>query len=344
MRVFLYEYTCAVADPTLPPALRAEGRAMLRAVAEDFSRLPGVCANTLVATGWAAHIPGVEAFIHGGDERAAFRQLAAAADFTLVIAPETDNILESRCRWVLEAGGRLLGPRPDAVGLTGDKYALAQHFQKWRIRTPESLLFSWPSAENLQFPMVLKPRFGAASQATFLVHDMQGTRFAIDQASGEIGEFIVQAFVPGTPASVAILIGPSEMVPLLPAEQHLSGDGRFHYLGGRLPLAPELCGRVQDLAGRAVATVAGLQGYVGVDVVLGEPDDGCGDQVIEINPRLTTSYVGLRLMARENLAERMLRAAAGKPIGELTWASGAVRFGTDGSVVWEGKVNPDQCR
>ena len=31
-----------------------------------------------------------------------------------------------------------------------------------------------------------------------------------------------------------------------------------------------------------------------------------GDRVIEINPRLTTSYVGLRALARFNLAEALL--------------------------------------
>ena len=50
----------------------------------------------------------------------------------------------------------------------------------------------------------------------------------------------------------------------------------------------------------------GLSGYVGVDVVLG--NDG-RDWAIEINPRLTTSYVGLRALAGFNLAEAMLAVA-----------------------------------
>ena len=46
------------------------------------------------------------------------------------IAPEFDRILESRCRWVLEEGGRLLGPSPEAVALTADKLALAEHLER----------------------------------------------------------------------------------------------------------------------------------------------------------------------------------------------------------------------
>ena len=43
----------------------------------------------------------------------------------------------------------------------------------------------------------------------------------------------------------------------------------------------------------------GLQGYVGVDVVLGEETSW----LIEINPRPTTSYVGLRRVIDLNMAE-----------------------------------------
>ena len=108
-------------------------------------------------------------------------------------------------------------------------------------------------------------------------------------AEGWRGELIRQTFVPGMAASVAFLIGPGRCVPLAPAAQHLSDDGRFRYLGGSVPLTAELSERAIRAGRRAVEAIGGLRGYVGVDVVLGDTD-----QVIEINPRLTTSYVGLR--------------------------------------------------
>jgi predicted ATP-grasp superfamily ATP-dependent carboligase len=39
-------------------------------------------------------------------------------------------------------------------------------------------------------------------------------------------------------------------------------------------------------------------GYLGVDLILGEDGNGAVDCVVEINPRLTTSYVGLQAAAR----------------------------------------------
>ena len=55
------------------------------------------------------------------------------------------------------------------------------------------------------------------------------------------------------------------------------------------------------------------------------------DQVIEINPRLTTSYIGLRALAETNLAEAMLRVADGDDV-VLRWREGAVEFTADGTL------------
>ena len=114
--------------------------------------------------------------------------------------------------------------------------------------------------------------------------------------------------------------------------QRLSGDGRFSYLGGEIPLPDGLALRAVSLGRRAIDAVPGLMGYVGVDLVLGDATDGSGDFAIEINPRLTTSYVGLRSLADFNLAEAMLRIADNEPPPPMAWKPGRVRFTPDGTV------------
>jgi predicted ATP-grasp superfamily ATP-dependent carboligase len=112
----------------------------------------------------------------------------------------------------------------------------------------------------------------------------------------------------------------------------LSDDGRFHYLGGTLPLPSPLGMRAIKLGRRAVEAMPGLRGYVGVDLVLGDAADGSGDFAIEINPRLTTSYLGLRMLAQDNLAAAMLRVTLGHDIGKLRWRQEVIRFGVVGSL------------
>src|SRR5262249_28296825 len=138
------------------------------------------------------------------------------------------------------------------------------------------------------------------------------------------GELVVQPFLAGEAASVAFLVGPEEVVPLLPARQHIDvlADGSMHYRGGRLPQA--MPPGAIALAARAVACVPGLRGYVGVDLVLADEP-----HVIEINPRLTTSYIGLRRLARFNVMQAMLDVLAGAPPGALDYHAGEATFQTD---------------
>jgi predicted ATP-grasp superfamily ATP-dependent carboligase len=348
--------------------MRTEGLAMLSAVMEDFSRLPGleVCGivdesrefgigsqkSGIRSQGSGTELTSDSCFLTSSgqfhsagkqfrrirppEEEAVFRQLAGQADYTLVIAPEFDDILARRCRWVEEVHGRLLGPSSAAARLTGDKLALGQRLQDYRIPTPHFEVFAAGKFRpSFPFPVVCKPRFGAGSLATFLVRDAKELARCQDQlqAEGWQGEMLVQPFVPGQATSVAFLISPRQRLTLLPAAQNLSADGRFRYLGGTLPLRPELAKRAVCLASGAIEAVPGLRGYVGVDLVLGGNEDGSGDGLIEINPRLTASYIGLRALCKANLAEAMLRLAAGEIMPALNWRPGVVHFQPDGTIL-----------
>jgi predicted ATP-grasp superfamily ATP-dependent carboligase len=313
MRVFVYEYTCAVPCPH--PSIRAEGLAMLRALVADF------------------HSANVETVTLIGEyslerEAEAFRKAAAGCDWSVVIAPEFDHLLEERCRWVEEAGGRLLGPSPDALRLTADKVLLSEHLARQGIPTPSSrLVRGGETLGECVFPVVYKPRHGAGSQATFLIRRAAEWSACFTQAHAEFEheEGVLQPYVHGQPASVAYLIGPRQRLALLPATQRLSADGRFRYEGGEVPLPDPPAERAVRLAGRAVECVPGLFGYVGVDLVLGEAADGSADWVIEINPRLTTSYLGLRQLAKRPLTEALLGVASGEET-RVELLSGPISF------------------
>jgi hypothetical protein len=118
----------------------------------------------------------------------------------------------------------------------------------------------------------------------------------------------------------------------LPAcRQRLSADGRFQYLGGSAPLEANLAQRAQRLAEAALDCLPVTQGYVGVDLVLGPAEDGRGDVVVEINPRLTTSYVGLRRLLKTNLAAAMIEVAACRRV-ELCFARQRIAFTAEGQI------------
>lgn len=322
MRLFIYESTCAGGlGADVPRSLRHEGAAMLAAIVEDFERVPGINVLTLLRDDCSRSIGRHIRRTAPADEPRAFRDLASQADAALIIAPEFDDLLAQRTGWAIAAGCRMFGSGPDGIQRTQNKFRLARWLSRHHIPTPATRCLSTTTTSADAFPCVVKPRDGAGAQATFLVRHVDDWAAALSQALAEwpSRELILQPFHAGQSISMAFFVGNGQVLPTPGATQRQSSDGRFHYVGGSAPLPLPWRQRAVALARRAVESVPGLFGYIGVDLILGEAPDGGGDVVIEINPRLTTSYIGLRELARTNLAEVWLRLFQGETVDDLKW-------------------------
>jgi predicted ATP-grasp superfamily ATP-dependent carboligase len=337
-RIVLYEYTCsggllAAAHSIDASSLMREGWAMLTALATDLAALPGTRVQVMVDhRGLPGPLPGCDLIaVHSpNDECSALCRLAAQADWTMVIAPEFDGILHPRCRWVELHGGHLLGPSSDLVALASDKHATADHLDRHGVRTPRGLL--WRPGDRLPFalpcPVVIKPNDGAGSQDTYICTEMSQVHATLQHYQRPAR---IESLVDGSAASVAFLCGPPACFALPACSQRLQMGSSIAYVGGALPLPDGLNKRAIDIARQAIETFPQSFGYIGVDVVLGKSPDGSHDHVIEINPRLTTSYVGLRAASQSNLAASLLAVAEGhRP--HLSFGTDAIEFDADGIV------------
>src|SRR6187402_1758627 len=104
MRVFIYEAITAGAecaqgaDPAAAEGLLEEGLAMLRAVTEDFAVIDGVEVWGLKDARYGDFLLPRREIVIGSaaEERAEFQRLADSCEWTLVIAPEIDGMLQER--------------------------------------------------------------------------------------------------------------------------------------------------------------------------------------------------------------------------------------------------------
>jgi predicted ATP-grasp superfamily ATP-dependent carboligase len=336
MPVFVHEFFCSGAfDGDLgDSSLAREGLAMLAVVVDDFSHVGDD--TTVVTTldrrlrrsptarriAEQAQVTWVEST---AEEQRLFQEFAAACRATLVIAPESGGLLLERRQMTDAAGGRFLGPSPDAIRLCGDKLRFCEHLRKNGIPTVPTTPFNFfANSADYPFPIVIKPRDGAGSVNTFLIRDareLESRRDELIACFAEGGsEPIVQPFVEGRPLSSAALIdAQADRLNILPpGEQRISRDGRFRYAGGRIP-APGISTEVAEEAAQLVAdacrSLRGLGGFVGFDLIVAESSPRV--RILEANPRLTTSYVGYRRLTCENLAARMLLADA--PREPIEW-------------------------
>lgn len=261
-----------------------------------------------------------------------FDRLPAEFDATLLIAPESDGLLEELSARIDRAGGRRLGPAAPLLRLAADKNRTCDFLAAAGVPVPHGRAVPsngpWPT--DVPLPAVLKPADGCGSQNTFLLRTAAEVRNV--QAWPAFAARL-EAYRPGLPASVVCLCGSAGIFPLAPCRQTLADDGTFAYLGGELPVGAELAARATRLAVRAVAALPRPIGWLGVDLILGADRQGTGDVVIEINPRPTTSWVGLRAHYVTNLFGLLERACRGATPPPLLRRPGGVRFFPDGRVV-----------
>jgi predicted ATP-grasp superfamily ATP-dependent carboligase len=341
VRIFVYEHITGggtLMEGTLGPpggTLLAEGAAMLRALVADFAAVEGVDVAVLrdarleetCASATEVRI------VHNRTEyQHAFDQLTAESDATIVVAPELRGALLRCCRRVVDLGGTLISPGPSAVECASNKLRVCQRLRELVVPVPrtQGIGVGDPLPHDFPYPAVIKPVDGAGSIDVRLVRSPDDWSWDTNPAGHR--EWLLEQYHVGTPVSVALLCRPGGLHPLIPCRQRLDDLDTFTYRGGALPLPPPLARRAVRLARQAVGrTLPGVVGFLGVDLVLGGDPSGGEDVVIEINPRVTTSYVGLRAAAETNLAAAMVDVAADRA-PDLRFYSESLEFDVDGTV------------
>jgi len=338
VRILVHEFASGggLAGRPVPASLGREGAAMRAALVAD---LAAIRRHRIVTTADLrfplAAPPGVEVVTLPPGSAARLDALIASADAVWLVAPEADGCLERLAARAERNGKALLGPGASAIRRASDKAGLPRLLARHGVAHPTTRVLrrgtEWGRvARELGYPLVVKPARGAGCGGVCLARDGDELRHAVDlarRADGR-GPLLLQRYVAGAAASVSLLADGRRAVPLAVNAQEVRASRPFAYRGGRTPLDHPLAGQAVEAALRACRALPGLRGYVGVDLVL-TPSEAV---VIEVNPRLTTAYLGVRSALDENVAALALAACAGT-LPEPPSARRHVRFTAAGRVV-----------
>jgi predicted ATP-grasp superfamily ATP-dependent carboligase len=330
MRIFVGEYVCGGGlsgqhVEQIPRSLRQEGEAMLRSITADLSEV----AETVVPLDPRFGLT-LEASrqVEMDPERALWGQWIAAAqdcDAALIVAPESDGVL-AKAAAMLRAGGiDVIAGSGDFLRVASDKLLTAK--QLWAASVAHPMYFALSDRRferklKQHDKFVVKPRDGCGTQEIQVFDSFTDACLAVSD------DRLLQVWMPGRAVSIAVVTSGAQQTFLPAVAQHLS-ESSCQYAGGCGPLDDESQRRATALAARAIAAMPPTaRGFVGLDLLLG--DTVRDDCVIEINPRLTTSYVGLRKMIKGNLAARLFDLEMG-PVS-CHFGVDSVRWTPDGSV------------
>ena len=330
MKVAVLEYLSGggLIDNAISPSLHQEGMAMLSALSNDLI-LSGhqvqTCLDRASLTQRNSLHRDVQVHELGPasvDWLKAWDAIARNCDRTVVIAPELDNQLEQIVERLRETGTNVVASTQVFLRATSDKLITAQLLLKASVAHPSTCTLSQFVEESTNttrpMPMTVKRRDGAgcADMKNFSNASVLKKWFAKQDITGD--EWIVQPWLAGRPASMAIIaddhwhvLGAVEQILELAPSWFDSEISNVSYRGGAGPLVGVTLDQLELLAKKVRHSLpSGAQGWIGIDFLV--PTDPLGSKefvVIEVNPRLTTSYLGYRQWYGHQLAHALVDTA-----------------------------------
>ena len=324
LRLLVYEYVCGggFAGKVIPSSVLSEGFGMLRTLISDFKAarhsVTSVLDSRLAVLNPPINADCIIPVSSSREAEVAIQKTSESADAAYIIAPESNQVLQSLVECTEGSGVPSLNCRASAIGRVSNKLSLLECVKKMGLPTPATILVS--ALEDtakikqtingeLDFPLIFKPVDGVGCGGLSVIQNENQMADAVDKIKRESSNkhFIAQELIHGVPVSVSLISTERKVVPISLNKQNVSlalPNSISNYLGGLVPFKNPLKREAFAMAKKIVKSLRGVRGYVGVDLVLTKKEP----VVIEVNPRLTTSFIGMRKTVNFNLAQAIINA------------------------------------
>jgi predicted ATP-grasp superfamily ATP-dependent carboligase len=335
MKILVFEYITGGGfnKQELPDSLAGEGRLMLQALLDNlrsYAEGDGITVFVMLDSrvNGSINTAGFDTVIIKPEQNSheEFARLALHCDAVWPIAPEFDGILQTLCQTVELSGKTLLTSPASAVAVTGNKFNTYQHLKQHHIATVPTLMFTgagWDSNSDalhlaqelaelsLASPVrkveqwLVKPVDGVGCIDNYILTDRQD----FEQMNLQKGHYVIQPHIQGKKTSLSCLFKEGCGWLLCTNLQQFDIINQQYHLSKIIVNDDSDLSVYQDLVDNIAHALPELWGYVGIDLIE-TPEQLL---VLEINPRLTTSFVGIDAALGINVAENILQLLKGKP-------------------------------
>ena len=310
MRILVFEFITGggLADQALPASLLQEGYLMRNALLDDLCALTDVELLVLrderIAldqTKQNARLQYLTIF-RGTDIQALLFARQSTYDAVWLIAPETEGILAFWCYFFNKQGKYLATSAQKAVEICQDKFRTFNILKNSAIPCVPSRLFNSSSELNAT-KSVLKVNNSVGCDEVYLMESEQHWHNVLLKLRPE-GQYILQPYISGKALSLSCLFFDKQAYFICCNEQHMKIDQQqFELIACTVNVQPEKAQTYQILCQKIAEAMPLLFGYVGIDFI--QTDTG-ENLILEINPRLTSSYAGIKDALGINVAELVL--------------------------------------
>ena len=328
-KIFIFEFVCGGGynQVDIPSSLFCEGYAMLRTIIEDFKKL-GFQITTLLDIridflSQYLEADKVKLVKKNDDYIKIYTDCVKKSTYCFVIAPEFSNNLYNLTKIVKDNKKTILSVDLEGIWLGTSKLKTYNFFLENKVNTPQTYAIPFKKKIDLEFvlqkfdtlgcPVIIKPEDGVGSESIFyfetkaqIIHFFEDSNEKLDLSRN----YILQEYIDGEDLSVSIINGVSSKKPEAMNQIILSINAQIIkfkdsvndsiYLGGFTPVVDYEF--LKDSLEQILKSMdlSSFRGYFGIDFIK-KADNSI--YFIEINPRLTTSYIGVRNILEYNPLE-----------------------------------------
>ena len=219
------------------------------------------------------------------------------ADAVWIIAPETNGYLKKLTNLVANHNVLALGCGPTAINVFSSKLDTFLICERSGIHVIPTYTFK--NLPALYSKYLAKPDDGAGCDDILCFESATELSKWLIQNNKQKSH-VIQPYIDGIPASISCVMHAGNAFVLSCNEQLVtSSQNQLVFNGLVLNAMQTHWAQFDGLAQQVARLLPDLQGYVGIDVIVTNNDV----LLVEINPRLTTAFVGLRQATGINVAE-----------------------------------------
>lgn len=263
---------------------------MRDALLRDLSLLPNIEVITTHDVRLGSPLLGSVPITAQDDALLLWRNLLQNCDAAFIIAPETGGQLADLVDLVNICNVLHLGSNLNAIKVTSSKYQTSQQLAKAGLNVVPTYYLNElvnKDSEGESQQWVIKLDDGAGCDGAIVFRNLVDVE---QYLTHQVGIPVIQPYISGIPASISMLCKNGKAWVLGCNLQKVElVDNQFVYRGSVVNGLSVNYTRFTNVAAQIAQAMPDLAGYVGVDVIVNEDDI----TILEINPRLTTSFVGL---------------------------------------------------
>jgi len=320
-KIFVFEFASGGGfnKVDIPPSLFCEGYAMLKTIIADFKKL-GFHITTLLDIridflSQYLKADKIKLVRKNDDYKKVYTDCLNECVYCFIIAPEFSKHLYKLTQIAKDLKKKILSIDLNGVWLGTSKLETYKYFIANKVNTPKTYKIPLKGEEmdvdfisqkfdELGCPVIIKPEDGVGSESIFYFETMVQIIHFFEDSNEKLDlnrNYILQEYIDGEDLSISIINSVSSKKPEAMNQIILSINAQIVkfkdsvndsiYLGGFTPVVDyEL---LKDSLEKILKSMdlSSFRGYFGIDFIK-KADNSI--YFIEINPRLTTSYIGIR--------------------------------------------------